>query len=149
MPYRAFVLSTRWIDQGAVAAIKLAKTPNRHIAGIIETFLKQHVADKTNWQAMLKNEFDDNIDLLAEKNRLAALLNQELKKHLDEDNSITTIEYPGKYSLGKIQNCSFDKTNLMEGKLIGIKGQYLIFENETVLNIRKHNGYYINFKLKN
>ncbi len=54
---------TRWIDQGATSAIKLAKTPNRHIAGVIEVFLKNHFTDKTNWRAMLKNEILNDVDL--------------------------------------------------------------------------------------
>jgi len=57
----------RWIDQGAIKAVKLAQTPNRHIAGVIEVFLKDHFADKTSWKAMLKSVSDDfNIDLLSE-----------------------------------------------------------------------------------
>ncbi|RFF31049.1 DUF2797 domain-containing protein, partial [Wenzhouxiangella sediminis] len=31
----------------------------------------------------------------------------------------------------------------IEGRLAGIKGQYLIFDDNRVLNIRKHNGYRI------
>ena len=35
----------------------------------------------------------------------------------------------------------FDKHPEIEGFLAGIKGQYLIFDDNRVLNIRKHNGY--------
>jgi hypothetical protein len=37
----------------------------------------------------------------------------------------------------------FDKMKLIEGILTGIKGQYLIFEDSNVLNIRKHGGYLV------
>ncbi len=47
---------TRWIDQGAVQAIPIVEVPNRYLAGITEVALKNHFADKTNWQKMLKNE---------------------------------------------------------------------------------------------
>ena len=38
---------------------------------------------------------------------------------------------------------SFDKEPIYEDVLTGIKGQYLIFKNNRVLNIRKHTGYSI------
>ena len=51
---RSIQIPTRWIDQGAWQAIKLAKTPNRYIAGLIEVALKEHISDRTQWQRMLK-----------------------------------------------------------------------------------------------
>lgn len=133
----------RWIDQGASFAIKLARTPNRHIAGIIELFLKRYIADRTNWQSMLKSCGNENINLLEEKKKALSLLPAELKKYSCNDDTITSLEYPlADYPL-TIKGHSFDKTPLIEGILRGIKGQYLIFENQTVLNIRKHSGYYL------
>jgi len=35
-------IPTRWLDQGAEQAIKLAKTPNRYLAGLIEVELKKN-----------------------------------------------------------------------------------------------------------
>ncbi|MFA9389422.1 MAG: DUF2797 domain-containing protein [Prolixibacteraceae bacterium] len=138
-------IPTRWIDQGAVLAIKLAKTPNRHIAGIIEKYLKSYVADITKWQAMLKEEMNMQIDLKAEKMRISDLLPLELKKYLEPDDTITSLEYPGDFQLKKINTVGFDKTPLVKGRLVKIKGQYLIFEDESVMNIRKYSGYFINF----
>lgn len=140
-------IPTRWIDQGAVAAIKLARTPNRHIAGVIETQLKQHVADTTQWQAMLKDVFDGSIDLVEEKKKLSAMLHPELQKYLISDNEICNIEYPGDLSITKINSLSFDNTPIIKGVLSRIKGQYLVFENGDVLNIRKHNGYYVSIEV--
>jgi hypothetical protein len=40
---------------------------------------------------------------------------------------------------------SFDKTPIIEGRLLGIKGQYLIFEGGKVLNMRKHQAYVLKF----
>ena len=137
---------TRWIDQGASFAIKVAKTPNRHIAGVIEVFLKNHFTDKTNWRAMLKNEIVQDVDLVNEKQKIIHLLPKELQKYIDPDNGITEIIYPVKKFPGKINSIGFDKTPLIEGQLTGIKGQYLIFGDGSVLNIRKHNGYYLKIK---
>jgi hypothetical protein len=137
-------IPTRWIDQGASFAIKVAKTPNRHIAGIIEVFLKKHFTDKTNWRAMLTNDVAENTDLLEEKQNALQLLPVELQKYAEPDNKITRIEYPVNTFPEKVKSVGFDKQPTIEGILKGIKGQYFIFENNTVLNIRKHNGYFLN-----
>jgi hypothetical protein len=139
-------IPTRWIDQGASFAIQLAKTPNRHIAGIIEIFLKKHFTDRTNWQAMLKGDGNTDINLLEEKKNAFQLLPAELQKYYCDDDEITSIEYPLSDLPEKVKSIGFDKTPDIEGILKGIKGQYLVFENNTVLNIRKHNGYFIQFK---
>jgi hypothetical protein len=49
------------------------------------------------------------------------------------------IEYPTKVSSLKL-----DKVPEIEMKLMGIKGQYLIFDQGKVLNLRSHSGYHIN-----
>jgi hypothetical protein len=140
---RATQIPTRWIDQGASFGIKLAKTPNRHIAGVIEVFLKKYFTDKTNWRTMLKNEIAQNFNLEKEKEKAINLLPAELQKYTDPDNEIIKIEYPVQQFPEKIKSVGFDKMPVVEEVLKGIKGQYLIFENDTVLNIRKHNGYFL------
>lgn len=138
-------IPTRWIDQGASFATKLATTPNRHIAGVIEVFLKKHYTDKTNWRSMLKNEIATNFDLKKEKQKVYELLPLELRKYFENDDKITDIEYPVISYPKTVKSIGFDKYPKIEGTLKGIKGQYLIFENDLVLNIRKHNGYFIQF----
>jgi len=139
-------IPTRWIDQGASSAIKVATTPNRHIAGIIEVYLKKHFSDKTDWRAMLKNNIAENINLIEEKEKVYGLLPSELKKYFEPENEITEIEYPVMNFPQTIKSVGFDKTPKIEGILSGIKGQYLIFQDDSVLNIRKHNGYYLQIK---
>lgn len=135
-------IPSRWIDQGASSAIILAKTPNRHIAGIIEVWLKQYFTDKTNWREMLRNNLT-GFDLESEKKRAAGLLTAELRKYIAEENEITFLEYPVIAWPVKVTSLSFDNTPEISGVLTGIKGQYLIFENGSVVNIRKHNGYFL------
>ena len=53
---------------------------------------------------------------------------------------MTEIDYPVNEYPTKIKSYNIDKTPKIEDKLLGIKGQYLIFEN-AVLNIRKFQGY--------
>ena len=136
-------IPTRWIDQGASSAIRLAETPNRYEAGVLEVALKSYFSDKTNWQRMLKNDVDETIDLIEEKWSLHDQLPSDLTKYFSENDEIISINYPVEKFPIKITSQSFDKTNSIDGVLIGIKGQYLIFEGGKVLNIRKHTGYSI------
>ena len=76
---RATQIPTRWIDQGAVQALKFAKTSNRYEAGCIEVQMKNHISDRTAWQRMLKNEIDDSIDLYALKNELMGFISDQYK----------------------------------------------------------------------
>ncbi len=136
---REVQIPTRWIDQGASEAIKLAEVPNRYLAGMIEVELKQHMSDKTNWQRMLKNEIADE-DLLEHK-EIAYDLMGEYQDYLSDDDDITYLEYPVEEYPFKVKSINFDKIDEVEGYLKGIKGQYLIFDNGRVMNVRKHAGY--------
>lgn len=134
---------TRWIDQGATEAIILAKTPNRHISGVIEVYLKNFFSDKTNWRSMLQNKDVQEYKLREEKVKAYELLPAELQQYLYEDNHIWALKYPVLAFPEKVTSVSFDKEPVISGILNGIKGQYLIFSDGRVLNIRKHNGYWL------
>lgn len=131
----------RWIDQGAVRAIELARTPNRYIAGTIEVFLKKYVRDKTDWRGMLKSGLQTQYDLSERKNAAEELLPEQLKVFVSKNNSITSIAYPVSVYPQKVISMNFDKTPIFGGKLTGIKGQYLMFDDNRVINIRKFGGY--------
>jgi len=139
---------TRWIDQGAIKAIKLAKTPNRHIAGVIEVALKEHFSDKTKWREMLKEQSETEVDLLVEKQKAAELLHPELQQYVSAENNTYTISYPVAVFPEKVTSFGFDKEKEFSGILKGIKGQYLIFEGGKVINIRKHNGYLVELEIE-
>ena len=133
-------INTRWIDQGAIQAIKFAKTPNRHLAGKIEVALKEYVADKTSWQRMLKNDVAYQ-DLNEMKYILKNKLSQDLQNYLHADEKIYEMNYPVESYPLKVKSVNFDKEQIIEGRLWGIKGQYLIFDDGRVFNVRRHNGY--------
>ena len=135
-------LPTRWIDQGASYAIKVAETPYRQLAGEIEVALKSEFTDKTNWRRMLKNEIAD-YDLETEKWRLEDILPPSLGQYMTEDDEIIEINYPVLKFPEKVKSVGFDKWPVIEGQLLGIKGQYLLLDNDRVLNIRKHEGYHV------
>lgn len=140
---RATQVPTRWIDQGASSAIRLAEVPNRYEAGRIEVALKEFFTDKTNWQKMLKNEVDDSIDLEEEKWSLEEHLPADIIDYFSENDEIIELNFPVLEYPEKVKSQSFDKTPTIEGKLLGIKGQYLLLDENRVLNIRKHTGYHI------
>lgn len=143
---RAGQIPTRWIDQGAVKAVKLAKPPNRYLAGMIETQLKKYISDRTSWQRMLKNEVDFTIDLLIKKKEVEKLIDEEYKQYIEPDNTIFEINYPVLQYPQKVKSINLDKLISFRGNLTGIKGQYLIFEDQSVINIRKYGGYIVNIK---
>ncbi|MFT6844866.1 MAG: hypothetical protein ACJAUV_001054 [Flavobacteriales bacterium] len=138
---------TRWIDQGAWRVIKLAKTPHRRLAGEIEVALKQHLTDKTPWQAMLKNETLDGLDLMSEKNRIAALLPEEYKQYVCDENEVWQFNYPVFSYPEKIKSLKLDKENYIEGICMGVRGQYLMFDDNRVINIRSHAGYQVDIEV--
>ena len=139
---RASQVPTRWIDQGATDAIIFARVPNRYTAGLVEVAMKEHLTDRTNWQRMLKNEVID-ADLVATKTSLSDALDADLRQFIDTDDAVCSIDYPVDRYPDKVKSVGFDKQAEIEGCLAGIKGQYLIFDDNRVLNIRKHNGYRI------
>jgi hypothetical protein len=132
-------LPTRWIDQGATLAVHLAATPNRYEAGLMEVTLKDHIADKTNWRRMLCNGHGDVDTLLAEKRRLEAVLGDN--PYLNADDEIMHIRYPLEQHPEKVKSMTFKKETEAGGILSGMKGQYLIFDDGRVFNVRSHQGH--------
>lgn len=130
---------TRWIDQGAHEAIEIVEVPNRYLAGITEVALKDHVSDKTNWRTMLKNDIVDE-DLVVWRERLKPYIPDEAKDYFIETNTETNLEFPVEKYPKKPNSLNLIKDQTYTGKLTGIKGQYLIFEDDTVFNIRANEG---------
>ncbi len=138
---------TRWIDQGASQAIIVVEVPNRYLAGITEVALKNNFTDKTNWRKMLQKESVIS-DLISEKNKLKSFIPEEVQAYFNENsNEIYQLNYPVLDYPGKVTSLNLDKTPDYSGKLIGIKGQYLIFEDGTVFNIRTYEGYIVNIEV--
>ncbi|HEX8268733.1 MAG TPA: DUF2797 domain-containing protein [Flavobacterium sp.] len=140
-------IPTRWIDQGACEAVAVVEVPNRYLAGIAEVALKDHFVDKTNWRKMLQNE-PLTLDLLTERLRVYDFLPDDVKPHFNEDlNEHLVINYPVLEHPKKVKGLSLDKTGNYTGKLIGIKGQYLIFHDGTVFNVRAFEGYVVSIDI--
>ncbi|MEN9981597.1 MAG: hypothetical protein RIR67_1155 [Bacteroidota bacterium] len=140
-------MPTRWIDQGASQAISIVEVPNRYLAGITEVALKNHYADKTNWRKMLTNTFEP-IDLIAERLKVEHLIPTEVQEYFyNQKIDLYEMHYPVLDYPTKVSSLSLDKTPNFQGKLIGIKGQYLLFEGGIVFNIRGSEGYIVKIEI--
>ncbi|WP_309640680.1 DUF2797 domain-containing protein [Flavobacterium sp.] len=140
-------MPTRWIDQGAEKAIAIVEVPNRYLAGITEVALKDHFSDKTNWRKMLTNDIV-HTDLIQEKIKVQDLLPQEVQEYFySEKNDLYEMHYPVLQYPKKINSLSLEKTPTFTGTLLGIKGQYLIFEDGTVFNVRSSEGSVVSIDL--
>jgi len=137
---------TRWIDQGAHEAIEIVEVPNRYLAGITEVALKEHVADKTNWRKMLKNDIEDE-NLVEWRDRLKQYIPEEAMPYFIENNTETNLNFPVIKYPEKPKSLNIEKQKNYKGKLVGIKGQYLIFKDETVFNIRSNEGLVVSIEL--
>jgi hypothetical protein len=136
-------IPTRWIDQGAAEAIVVAKTPYRALAGEIEVAGKALFTDRTNWQRMLKDERPEGVDLLAERDRLLTELPKELAAYAVSDSAPVAMHYPLEIAPEKVKSVNLDKQPILTGSLSGIRGQYLVFDEGIVINIRRYSGYVI------
>ncbi|MGE6812162.1 DUF2797 domain-containing protein [Pseudoalteromonas nigrifaciens] len=142
-------IPNRWIDQGAIQALPIFRVANRKLSGLVEVAFKEFVADKTNWRKMLKNEVSP-LDLYKEKARLIELTKTSLDNLIDRygtdsirlihDAEVLEFDYPVTEYPSKISSYNLDKSPIVESTLVGIKGQYLIFE-EGVINLRKYTSY--------
>lgn len=152
---RATQVPTRWIDQGASQALPILRVATRQQSGLVEDLLRQQVADKTNWRALLKGE-PEPMDLLAERDRLLDGANaglQELQARFGLQAiqplpaaEVQEIRYPVLEYSEKPKSANLDKEPVLEGTLLGIKGQYLMLDT-AVINIRKYTAYTMAFSV--
>ncbi|RKN79572.1 DUF2797 domain-containing protein [Ulvibacterium marinum] len=137
---------TRWIDQGAHEAIEIVEVPNRYLAGITEVALKDHLSDKTNWRKMLTNDVKDE-NLVDWRDRLKEYIPEEASEYYIDTNKETHLQFPVLQYPEKVNSLNLNKNPSYKGILKGIKGQYLIFEDNTVFNIRGSEGYYVGLSI--
>jgi hypothetical protein len=138
---------TRWIDQGAHLALSLLEVPNRYLAGVGEVALKNLFSDKTNWRKMLQNDHDQ-IDWTTARQQAINALPEELKPYVQSETHPTALHFPVNQYPQKVNSLNLSKTPSYEGVLKGIKGQYLIFGDQTVFNVRSNEGYRVRLTLQ-
>ena len=132
-------IPTRWIDQGAHQAVGILEVPNRYLAGVAEVALKEYFSDKTNWRKMLQNEYEE----VKWENVITEAIDKlpkDLKPYIISGTKVTEINFPVLQYPDKVKSLNLEKENKFSGLLKGIKGQYLLFEDQTVYNIRSNEG---------
>ena len=154
---RGTQLPTRWLDQGAIQALPIFRVATRQQSGFVEDVLRSQVADRTNWRALLKGDVEP-IDLLAIREQLMDSCTQPLQALQQRfglqaiqpitDVDVLDISYPVEAYPKKISSFNLDKNPIAEGTLIGIKGQYLLFDTG-VINILKYTAYQLAISVSN
>lgn len=146
---RATQLPTRWLDQGASQALPIMRVATRQQSGLVEDLFRSQVADRTNWRALLKGDAAA-VDLAQVRDQLfescaEGLQGLQERFGLQAIQTIADVEpleirYPVEQYPAKIVSFNLDKNPIAEGTLLGVKGQYLIFDSG-VINIRKYTAY--------
>jgi hypothetical protein len=138
---------SRWIDQGAVAAVPVAVLPDRRTVGLVEKRLSEEgFKDKTHWTKMLKSspEIGDFAQVVHEVlGRLEEWGVEGIVPYSESD--VTRLTYPVSVWPTKVKSFNLDKVPEAGGLFQGIKGQYLIFDGG-VINLRKYAGYKVEVK---
>ena len=140
---RHYNIPSRWIDQGAVKALIIAKVPQRILSGQIEVVLAKKITDRTNWRKMLLGQIE-NVDFSTMRDKMIQCIPEGLRQYALHEEEVQSFTYPVQSVPGKISSHNLDKENEYTDWLTGIKGQYLIFENR-VINLRKYAGYHMEF----
>ena len=140
---RHYNIPSRWIDQGAMKALIIAKVPRRILSGQIEVALAKKISDKTNWRKMLLGQIED-VDFSFMRSEMIECIPKNLRQYALYEEKVQSFTYPIEAVPEKISSHNLDKESEFTERLTGIKGQYLIFENR-VINMRKYSGYHIEF----
>jgi hypothetical protein len=127
--------------------LAILEVPNRYLAGVGEVALKAYFSDKTNWRKMLQNEAEP-VDWVLETNKAIDHIPNDLKQYIIQDNvKPLVITFPVNRYPEKVKSLNLKKETSYTGVLKGIKGQYLIFEDDTVFNVRSNEGLVVNLEV--
>jgi hypothetical protein len=134
---------TRWVDQGALAAVLVAELPTRKQAGELEMEIAKTMQDKTDWRKMLVAKSVEEVDLLSVRADVIAKLTDEYQGFVLTNEPIHQFSYPALPDHEvKLSSLALDKQETVTGRLLGMKGQYMILDTG-VFNVRKHNGFHV------
>lgn len=133
----------RWMDQGASEGLAIARTNNRYEAGVIEVALKQHFADKTFWKPMLSGQRAPN-SLKEAAQKARAHWPKEMDPFWLEDGESRVLNFDMPESLPQLTRFKLKAGDVLEAKLIGVRGQYLVFEDGRCWSTRAQEGMIVN-----
>jgi hypothetical protein len=140
----------RWLDQGATQAMPVMRTQTRHQAGCVEAALARYVADRTDWRGLVGRDAApiDLDSLLAQLRDRATLELAALDARFP--GALEWIDAPQpqqfEYPVASYDGAATALSLLPEvptgGTLLGVKGQYLLFDTG-VLNVRRYTSYHV------
>lgn len=87
-------------------------------------------------------------NLLKKKLELLSYMPEVLRYSILGENNIFYFKYPINGYPQKINSITLRKKAQLDGVLMGIKGQYLIFNNNTLFNVRNHEGFVVNLRIE-
>lgn len=152
---RADQVPVRWLDQGAVAALPVARTASRRAAGHLEAAAKALLPDRTDWRKMVQADpppHDLRQHAQALRRRLAPALPAIVAAAQGDaidwiDGEEWSARYPRLEATAPLaQTLDLEAINAFEGVLLGIKGQYLLFDCGA-FNVRRHTGFVVTVAL--
>jgi hypothetical protein len=143
----------RWLDQGASEALPIMATRTRHQAGCVEAAFARFVADRTDWRRLVREDAAP-LDLphcAAELYGQAAAALERLDIRFPGqleriDASVERFVYPVLSYPAPTRLLRMVDNGSVEGELVGIKGQYLLFDSG-VFNVRRHRAYHLEVRL--
>jgi hypothetical protein len=143
-------LPGRWLDQGATQAIVIMQTRSRHQAGCVEAVLSRHISDRTDWRGLITRDARQ-LDLPALTTQLREIARVELAAlEVRFPGALTWVDAPTpvsfQYPVTSYTSPSrallLARHTELGGRLLGIKGQYLMFDSG-VFNVRRHSSYHV------
>ena len=81
--------------------------------------------------------------LFKARERALAEVDPALGPYMLKDERPLHLAYPLPSVPHKLVNVPLDKLNEIDGRLLGVKGQYLVWADGRVLNVRNHTGYHV------
>lgn len=137
----------RWFDQGAIAGTVLCVAPYRGLAGEMEVLLKDVFSDKSAYRGMILAQNPDEAALDGAREEAFDHLGTAFEDFMQFNAPIETFRYPTLELPKKVHSIRLDKQPTVEGRLVGLKGQYLVFDTGEALNIRSHIGYRVQIRV--
>jgi len=140
----------RFIDQGAAEAMVVMTTATRQQAGFVEKALARHLSEQSDWRAIAAQSrvAIDLAALLSQLRRAARAALDELDARFPHQLAWVARPAPLAFRYASVGRCErieqlkLDPAHPQGGRLIGVRGPYLLFE-RGVLNVRAHGGEHV------
>ena len=123
----------RWIEQGAIQGLSIARAETRRAAGELEALLAERIPDKTDWRALVTGGAR-RADLAAVADGLPGRVRERAGQLSGvgwlEDREAVELEYPiERYSRRPARlTLAEGADRIVEGRLRGVIGQFLLFD---------------------